>query len=57
MKASELIKKLKDMIKEHGDRYVYSGGEDYPGEVCAVTIIKHGDGYEGKGGFRIHRQP
>lgn len=57
MKASELIKELKKLIKKHGDRRVFSGGEDYAGEVRAVEVLKEGDSYQPKGGFRIWRQP
>ncbi len=53
MKASELIKALKELIKKHGDQEVFSGGEDYPGKVDAVTVAK-GDAYTAKDAFKIH---
>lgn len=53
MKASELIKELEKMIKIHGDREVYSGGEDYPGGVSGVGFNKKDNAYEPAGSFRI----
>jgi len=57
MKASELVKVLKELIKKHGDQEVFAGGEDYPGKVGAVTIAT-GDAYTAKDAFKIHaREP
>ena len=53
MKASALIKVLKEMIKKHGDKEVYSGGEEYPGEVERVRFVERGDGYIPSGSFDI----
>lgn len=53
MKASELIDRLKELIKEHGDREVYSGGEDYPGKVGGVVVQTRGDGYVPTGAFDV----
>ena len=38
MKASELVKELEQVIKEHGDREVYCGGTDYPERVSGVLV-------------------
>lgn len=53
MKASELIQRLQQLIKEHGDREVYSGGEDYPGPVNGIRHEKKGDAYIPKNTFDI----
>jgi hypothetical protein len=53
MKASELIERLQKLIERHGDKEVYSGGEDYPGEVTGVRFESKGNGYIPKGSFDI----
>lgn len=53
MRASELVAKLQELIKEHGDREVYSGGEDYPGRVEAVAVEQHGHPYVPKDSFKV----
>lgn len=53
MKASELVKRLQQLIKEHGDQEVYSGGEDYPGKVSGVEVEKRGNGYVPKDSFKV----
>lgn len=54
MKASELIKEIEKMIKEHGDQRVYSGGTDYPEEVEGIQLNeREHDGYLPKGTFYI----
>jgi hypothetical protein len=53
MKASELIERLKKLIERHGDKEVYSGGEDYPGPVNGVRFESKGDAYGPKGTFDI----
>jgi hypothetical protein len=53
LKASDLIKKLEKMIKQHGDRYVFSGGSDYPEAVSGVWIEERGNGYVPAGCFKI----
>lgn len=54
MKASELIQQLQELILHHGDKEVYSGGEDYPGRVDAVDRVDQGDGYVPTGAFRVY---
>lgn len=53
MKASELIEKIEKLIERHGDQEVYSGGEDYPGEVSGVRFEAKGNAYVPKGSFDI----
>lgn len=46
IKASKLIKQLQEAIKLHGDREVWTGGQDYPSGVTAVYFRnKPDDGY------------
>lgn len=54
IKASELIKKLKEMLDKHGDREVIIGGTDYP-EGCSGVILQKDDNnpYVPKGSFKI----
>lgn len=54
IKASELIEKLKKLIEKHGDKEVYSGGEDYPKGVGGVSYEKQGNAYIPKGSFEIY---
>ena len=51
--ASELILKLADAIREHGDHPVSSGGGDYPEGVSGVTYHVKGDGYIPANSFYI----
>lgn len=55
IKASELIKKLKDMIDKHGDREVIVNGGDCP-EPCSGVILQKDDNnpYVPKGMFKIY---
>lgn len=53
IKASELIAQLQELVKEHGDRPVYSGGTDYPAGVENVSYWAKGDSYIPKGAFYI----
>lgn len=53
IKASELIKKLEEMIKAHGDREVYSGGTDYPEGVAGVYFNKESQPYYPERSFII----
>ena len=53
IKASELIKLLEQKIAEHGDKEVYSGGQDYPEGVNYVSYRPKGDGYVPKDSFYI----
>lgn len=55
IKASELIKHLRDLKRLHGDCRVIAGGEDYPGGVQAVSFVteKDKDCYTPSGTFRI----
>lgn len=54
MKASELIKELLKLVEQYGDRRVYAGGGDYPGEVDHIAVVKgNGDGYVPGGVFKI----
>lgn len=47
IRASELIAKLKDMMKKHGDQQCFAGGTDYPAGVVGVVYRPQhkGDGY------------
>lgn len=53
MKASELIQLLQVLIDQHGNQYVYCGGEDYPGPV-AGAYLSRGDSYTPAGSFKLH---
>ena len=53
IKASELIKLLKESIEEYGDREVITGGTDYPSGVCGVTVEEYGNPYIPKGSLVI----
>ncbi len=53
MKLSELILKLQALLKEHGDREVFAGGEDYPGGVSDAMVVTRGDGYLPEGCVKI----
>ena len=55
LKASEIIQKLQELIKEHGDQTVFSGGTDYPAAVREVYVQnsdRH-DPYIPKGSFVV----
>lgn len=54
VKASELIALLQKKIEQHGDQYVFSGGEDYPGPVTGVGFERIGNSYVPQGTFRIY---
>lgn len=43
--ASELIARLQEVIKKHGDLIVFSGGQDYPEGVHGVSYCSEGDAY------------
>ena len=45
IKASTLIAKLRQAIKEHGYREVWAGGTDYPEGVAHVAFQAKGDSY------------
>lgn len=45
LKASELIKKLEDIIRFRGDFACYAGGTDYPEGITVVRYNEQGDGY------------
>lgn len=50
--ASVLIKKLQEAIKHHGDRQVWTSGQDYPSGVGNVYFReKADDGYYPKDVF------
>lgn len=53
IKASTLIAKLQQAIKEHGDREVWAGGGDYPEGVGGVTFYAEGDSYHPRNCFKI----
>ena len=54
IKASELIKKLEEAIKCHGDRQVWTSGQDYPSGVSNVYFRKEEDnGYYPKDVFVV----
>jgi len=53
IRASELIKQLKQLIKQHGDKEVFAGGEDYPNGVRGVVFEQTGDSYTPSDSFRI----
>jgi hypothetical protein len=55
MKASELVEEILRLIEKHGDQEVYSGGEDYPGEVTAVGFQKdERNPYVPRNSFKIY---
>lgn len=45
LKASELIKKLEDIIRFRGDVECYAGGTDYPEGVKGAWYNEVGDSY------------
>jgi hypothetical protein len=54
MQASELIKRLQELIEQHGDREVFAGGTDYPEGVIGVYCVNtDNDPYVRKGSFKI----
>lgn len=53
IKASQLVKKLQDLIKAHGDQEVIAGGDDYPRGVVGARLQKKDNPYVPKGTFYI----
>ena len=53
IKASALIKELEKLIAKHGDREVYSGGEDYPGPCNGVAVQVWESAYVPQGVFKV----
>lgn len=53
--ASELIAALQELIRQHGDKQVYSGGTDYPEGVTGVSYTPKGkgDGYTPSDSFKV----
>jgi hypothetical protein len=37
IKATELIAKLQELVRQHGDREMWNGGADYPEPITQVT--------------------
>lgn len=56
MKATEVIKKLEELVAKHGDVEVFSGGEDYPGKVSCLLFIdkKNANAYYGPNCIKIY---
>ena len=54
LKASQLIKDLKDLINQYGDREVFHGGGDYPSGVDGVYFSPECDGYVKSNSFKIY---
>lgn len=54
LKVSELIEKLKALEEEHGDRYVFLCGNDYPSCCDEAEYIREGDSYVPTGAFLLY---
>jgi hypothetical protein len=54
IKASQLIKKLQQLVKSHGDQEVIAGGDEYPrGVIGARLQTEDRNPYVPKGTFYI----
>ena len=56
MKASEIISKLDELIKEHGDREIEVNGEyntDYPVNTCTRLPVTRIDFFEDSDNYQI----